>query len=1443
MPLFGAGTTDFHQASNQKNAPHDVDWIGGILNRNNSKYYEGMSTLQRLIYTGITTTSGNVHTLTFSHNAQKGSAHAYDYLTSWKQAVDAANAIAPGQDLLTNINTCGTAISASGAAACSALHTVGPLDPPNGTTVIDVTAPDNMGTLMGDNVAASVSGYETRFGNRTIRIYGNQNITAASLTFDGYVADDATYTLTWTSASSQIIIEFAAHIAQGTDTLSAGIGYGAGKGASSINGGPYHVHLGNFDGSGGNLDNQIQGSDVCDVALSAAVTNVSCFGGSNGAISLTVTGGTSPVTFLWNDGNTSQNRTGLTAGTYSVTATDKNGCTASLSNVVVGQPASALAPTATATSVSCNGGNDGAISISVIGGTPAYSFLWNDGNTSQNRTGLAAGTYSVTVTDSKGCTAAVNGIVVGQPAGIAVTPTVTNVSCNGGNDGAITLSVTGGTSPYSFLWSDGSTDQNRTGLMAGTYSVTVTDKNGCTKSLNGISISQPNALALSETHKDVKCNGGSDGSIDLTVSGGTEPYTYSWSNGATTQDLSGLATGSYSVTVTDANGCTKSLNDIPIAEPAALALSEKHTDVKCNGGSDGSIDLTVSGGTEPYSYSWSNGATTQDLNSIPAGTYNVTVTDANGCMKSLNGITIGQPAALALSDSHLNVKCNGGSDGSIDLMVTGGTEPYGYAWSNGATTEDLSGLAAGEYTVTVTDKNGCTAMHKVTIKQPDALVAEAKQVNVSCHGGSNGSIDLTVSGGTPEYSFAWSDGATTEDRSGLAAGTYSVTVTDANGCTTQKSVTITQPDALSLSEKHKDVKCNGGSDGSIDLTVSGGTAPYKYSWSNGATTEDLSGIPAGTYSVTVTDANECTAKLENVQITEPPALALSETHKDVKCNGDSSGSIDLTVTGGSGKYTYKWSNGATTEDLSGIPAGTYSVTVTDENECTKSLENIQIKQPDPLDPKVAADGPTTFCKGGKVVLTADSGFASYQWCKDGADIEGATSASYTATESGDYNVKVTNADGCKGTSVKTTVRVNPLPEIKVSDDQKLTCTVAKVKLSSDAGNIAKPKFEWTTADGHFVDGTDTSSNMVEVDKAGTYKVTVTDTETGCSDSKQVKVTEDKTPPDADAGADVTLDCLTGQATLKGTSKTEKAQFHWETSDGHIVSGADSDSPVVDKPGTYKLTVTNPANGCTATDTVQVKPCLTEFCSLTQGAYGNAGGKYWYNGKQWGTLPLIKELLTPKPLEVGIKGIRSLTIPLASAQCIINRLPSGGPAAALPSFGDAMLDSTSCQTAPTQLPVDSKGKWRNILLGQTVTLSLNVRLDTKLGGVKLCSTTLTTQKVKDGGDGIIGINPATGKSDDIPDPGPDGVYGPNPANLDPNGNPINDDPLLTVTIPQSVLNALSTKDVDGLLALANRALAGKLTASDPSLSDINAAVDAINRAFDECRFLISPLDCP
>lgn len=521
------------------------------------------------------------------------------------------------------------------------------------------------------------------------------------------------------------------------------------------------------------------------------------------------------------------------------------------------------APVATSqiTNVTCNGANDGAIDVTITGGGTTFTSSWSNGATTEDLTGLAPGSFSDTISNEFGCRTILSALSVTQPDTIGIAGTVVNVLCNGDTIGSISLVVTGGTSPYSYAWTSGDTTQSITGLSAGSVTVTVTDANFCTK-IESYTVSEPTLIVLSnDSLMNVSCNGGADGAAYFSATGGVSPYDFDWSTGDTTASVMGLVAGTYTVTLTDANACSVSAS-VSISQPAALAVTlDSSVFPLCNGDANGGIYISVSGGTPNYTFAWSDGTTNEDLTNTTGGSYDVTVTDANGCTASAT-FNLSQPSTLVLNvDSSKNITCNGANNGAIFTTVTGGVGNYTYSWSTGATTGDVSSLGAGSYGLTVTDGNGCTVALSapVVITEPAALVATVDSFrNARCNGQANGGVFISVSGGTPNYTYAWSNGPTTQDLSAAASGTYTCTVTDANGCSTTVSQTISQPTSLVLTGV-KTNEFSGGPLGTAKVTASGGTPAYTYLWSNGATTDSIGGLIAGTYNVTVTDANGCTA--------------------------------------------------------------------------------------------------------------------------------------------------------------------------------------------------------------------------------------------------------------------------------------------------------------------------------------------------------------------------------------------------------------------------------------------------------------------------------------------------------------------------------------------------------------------------------------------------------
>jgi len=610
-----------------------------------------------------------------------------------------------------------------------------------------------------------------------------------------------------------------------------------------------------------------------------------CFGTPTGSIDLSVAGGVPGYTYSWSNGQTSQDLTGVVGGQYTVTVQDANGCLYA-DTVLVNQPLSALTLTQATTNISCNGLSDGYINLIVNGGTPGYTYLWNTGAITQDLSNVPAGSYDVAVTDANGCTGSLTVLVTQPSALVGVSGVANDILCHGAATGSIVAQGTGGTGVYTYLWNNGSTAATLSGVPAGIYSVTVSDNNGCTASQSW-TLSQPTPITLQSTNTNILCYGQTAGSITTSASGGVAPYTYQWTNGLTGATIVNQAAGPYFVTVTDGNGCTATFSDTIYQPQSALTLTTVVTDNICFGVAGGSIDNTVTGGTAPYTYQWNTGATSQDLQNLLAGTYVVTITDANGCLLTSTMSVAQPPQSMTASETHVNVSCYGGGNGSINLTVLGTGHPFTYSWNNNATTEDIANLVPGVYTVTITDQSGCTLQQSINITQPTSPInVQAVITDVACYNVQTGAVDLTVTGGVAPYLYAWSNNTGNQDLTNVIGGNYQVTVLDAAGCQVVLNYPVNQPSApLSIQLNPVQVACMGAPTGQIDLVVTGGTPAYSYSWSNSSTAQDLLGIGTGLYSVVVTDANGCTAS-GSTFLTQPTmALAASAAVSGVSCFG------------------------------------------------------------------------------------------------------------------------------------------------------------------------------------------------------------------------------------------------------------------------------------------------------------------------------------------------------------------------------------------------------------------------------------------------------------------------------------------------------------------------------------------------------------------------------
>jgi len=737
------------------------------------------------------------------------------------------------------------------------------------------------------------------------------------------------------------------------------------------------------------------------------ILDVSCTG-QLGEVSVTMTQGTGPYTYLWSNGSTNSNVVNVLSGTYTVTVTDATGCNYYAEEVVM-EDHSNLSLSATTVSPGCNGGTNGAIDLVVNSVSGPITYAWSTAETAEDLVSLTAGTYTVTITYASATCSQTLSVILMDSSTLALSTVVTDANSCLGTNGLIDLTVTGGTGPFTYIWSDGGTNQDLVNLTTGAYTVTVTDAAGCTKTASA-TVGQASVFTLSAVVTASTACAFSNGAIDLTVTPGGA-YTHIWSNGGTTEDLTVLQPGNYTVTVSGGGTCTAvGTYNVPNNpnNPIASAIFVPST---CDL-NNGSIDASVTGGVAPYTTLWSNGATTQDLSNIPAGFYEMTVTGANGCTNTLSvDVTNNNLTFNLIEIIFANTVCIGPPNGSINLVVTP-PGSYNYGWSNGATSQSINGLLPGTYAVTVSAGGSCTQTEIYTVPdQSNAPNINSTITDASCNG-NDGAIDLTVTGGTPVYAYLWAGGNTSQDQNGLVSGTYTVTVTDAASCTQTASVTVGQTSDLFVSAVKTNVLCFDGNNGTIDLTTTGTATPFNYLWSNGAITADISGLAAGTYTLTVTDANLC-SKTISTTITQPTDLILNWTVNNVSCFGGSNGAVNLTPSGGSPVYTYSWSNTATTQDLSNLPVGIYTVTVTDSNNCTETAI-ASVNQPTAFTFNIVSlsnDCSTETITGPNLpnftyLWTGPNGFSS-------------TTSAITVNFSGLYTLIITDLNGCTATNSYT----------------------------------------------------------------------------------------------------------------------------------------------------------------------------------------------------------------------------------------------------------------------------------------------------------------------------------------------------------------------------------------------------------------------------------------
>jgi len=861
-----------------------------------------------------------------------------------------------------------------------------------------------------------------------------------------------------------------------------------------------------------------------------------------------------------------------------VAVTDGAGCSATANAAVnVFTPAAATV-TASGPTTFCEGGN-----VTLTASTGA-SYLWSNGATTQSIAVNASGSYSVTIADANGCsaTSSATSVTVNPLPVVAISASGPTTFCEGGS---VTLTA----SPsVSYLWSNGATTQSITVNASGSFSVTVTDANGCcaTSSATNVTANPLPTATIAASGPTTFCEGGN---VTLTASAGAS---YLWSNGATTQSITVNASGSYSVTMTDANGCsaTSSATSVTVNPLPLVSITASGPTTFCEGGN---VTLTASAGA---SYLWSNGATTQSITANASGSYSVTVADANGCSatSSATSVTVNPLPVVSITASGPTTFCEGGN---VTLTASAGAS---YLWSNGATTQSITVNASGSYSVTMTDANGCSATSSatnVTVNPLPQAQITASSTTICAFG----TVTLTAS---PATSYLWSNGATTQSITVSAAGTYSVTASGGSCSKTSETVTIVE-ETTTVSISGSDNQLCPGESVTVTSTVNGTAASYQWygfagqelPGETGASLTITPQVGMGYYTLRVTTPAGCVVQSNTFvyTVTEPEAT-ITANGPTTFCEGSS---VDLSAPDQPG-YSWLWSTGATSRTINVAASGSYSVTVTNANGCSKTSAPVVVTvNANPATPVITASGPTTFCQGGSVTLTA-SAADNYLWSN------GATTQSISVNASGWYSVTVTNASGCSVTSSPTEVVVNanPATPIITASGPTTFCQGGSVTLTAPAA----ASYLWSNG---------ATTQSISVSASGSFSVTVTSA-AGCSaTSAPSAVTVHPLPAATITASGPTTFCQGGSVTLTAPAGLT---YLWS-------NGASSQSIVANASGSYSVTVTN-GNGCSATSapvtvTVNPQPAIpvvsasgpTTFCnggSVTLTA--PAGFTYlWSNG--------------------------------------------------------------------------------------------------------------------------------------------------------------------------------------------------------------------------------------
>ena len=937
----------------------------------------------------------------------------------------------------------------------------------------------------------------------------------------------------------------------------------------------------------------------CDNLSASAITSaVSCFGENDGTAQIS-SNGTDPVNYEWSvPGALGNFHLTLPAGPFSVTVTDGNSCETVFNDIIEGPDELAVTINIDQP-ISCAGASDGALSSSYVGGSePIAQYSWNTPSMDPAISGLGPGFYRVVLTDDSGCTGS-DELCLFDPDPLTVSFEVSPPSCYSFADGSILAIIGGGTGNVDFEWNVSQTNLNIVGLNSGTYSITLTDANGC-ELVDEVVLDGPLEIIPTFTVTNESTAGANDGTITASGTGGSGGLTFDWGPpiGISTS-LSGLAPGTYPVTITDNSGCSI-VDDVTVlagnVDCTSLDAVLEVTPVSCFGASDGTANAVATGGTEDYIYEWSNSTSGPVATGLPPGPIMVTITDANNCQIERT-LVITEPDEIIPSFVVTHESTAGANDGAISASGSGGAGGIVFDWGPPwGITNSLSGLSPGTYPVIIIDDAGCEIIEQVVI-QPgsvdcSSLSGDIGFTTITCPGENDGTAFIQGLGGTADYTYEWSNSQSGQMVTGLAPGTITVTITDANMCQFETSAEITEPDEIVPSFALTHESTAGANDGAISASGSGGTGNLTFDWGPpwGVTT-DLSGLAPGTYTVTITDVLECTI-VEEVTILAGGVncATLSATIEviPVSCTGFNDGMINAQAFGGQEDYQYDWSNMATGPNVIGLPPGSIGLTITDANGC-EFVEVFNITEPDPITVSISSTNESASGANDGTIFALGSGGTgtlTYNWGAAGMG------QNLSGLAPGTYNLLLTDENGCL------------LEESVIIEEGPLGCTGFGADLTVDPISCFGENDGSVVATGFGGDNDYTYvwSNM-QVGPvatglaAGSVSVTVSDA-SGCQITQTVILgNPDPITATTSSTQASTMSTADGTAQANGSGGTGMLTYIW--SDPNMQSGSLATGLL---PGFYSVTIED-EQGCQIIETIEVTAMGVD-CSTFSGSVFN-----------------------------------------------------------------------------------------------------------------------------------------------------------------------------------------------------------------------------------------------